>query len=234
MNHSATVLTASLVLLFSFFCCCCGGLGSGFDGFDQGVVENLLEGNLDDLVEEIEQASEPGGGDQESGEAVPVEEDEAVAPVEDVAEATEDEGSDDEAVAPAEEAVEAPEGEGSDDEVGEEFLEALEEHMEEGGDEPFTFGCDNPDIPMPPDIVGCVSIAGVTMYSTGMSEADVDKMYDDFFIDRGWEHFPQVVQEDVINAWTRDGMESYAILAFMAGEGEDGKNMVNVAVMGEQ
>jgi hypothetical protein len=81
---------------------------------------------------------------------------------------------------------------------------------------------------------GCVSVAGFTTYSTAMSEAEINKMYDDFFIGQGWEQFPQMIQEDVLNAWSYEDMQGYAVLTFGPGEGENGKNMVSIAVMGEK
>ncbi len=144
-----------------------------------------------------------------------------------------------EATAPAEEMVPPLEalptlaaGTASPDELAEDIMQSLLDQMEEGGDEPFTFGCEEATIPMPEDMVGCVSVAGFTTYSTAMEQAAIDKMYTDYFTGQGWKAFPEAIQGEVINAW-RNNEQGMAMLSFMPQQGEDGKNLISVGVIAE-
>lgn len=211
MNHNSTTLAVWLVLAGTFICCCCGGLGGNLGDLP------LLSGDIEEMVQDATGVN--------LKEIIPT-------PT-----PTPGPGTEDQAVeAPAGPAGETPETEappaGEDvSQEAEELLGALQEHMEEGGDTPFTFGCDNPSIPVPPDMTGCVSVAGFTTYSTAETPDAINKMYDDYFMGQGWEHFPQAIQEEVLNAWRKEGVQGYAILGVTPGAGEDGKNLVNLAVI---
>lgn len=238
MRQSTTLLASSLVFILSFICCCCGGLGGSFSNEQ---LQELIAGNLDSLmgeaaevdIEEIIGTPTPveEANDIEEGttEETPAEA-EAEAPTEAGSEVPTVDGAEEES---AEVAPVVPGVEGNEEEVAQEILEAIEEQLQQGGDEPFTFGCDDPNIPMPDDVEGCVSVAGFTTFSTAMSETEINQLYDDYFMKQGWEHFPQAMQEDVLNAWQKEGVQGYAFLSFTAGGGENGKNMVNLAIITE-
>jgi hypothetical protein len=232
MRQNTAFLTISLVFMLSFLCCCCGGLGGE-------QLQELMAGNLDTLMEEAADvqvdldelvgtptpAAEPGDVQEEAAEAAP-----EGAPAEESAEMPADE--------PGQEDLtdlipEVPDIEGDGEQAAQDILEAIEEQLAQEGDQPFSFGCDDPNIPMPNDVEGCVSVAGFTTYSTAMSEAEINQLYDDYFLSQGWEHFPEAIQEDVLNAWANEGVQGVALLSFTAGGGENGKNMVNLAVIAE-
>ena len=252
MKQSTAFLAMSLVFILSFVCCCCGGLGG-----DQ--LQELIGGNLDAFVEEAAEVqidleeivgtptpeAESGDVQEEAAETAPED-----APAEEAAEtAAEDVPAEDAAEVPADQSgqdeatdvipdieipdIEIPDVEGNEEETAQEILEAIEEQLAQEGDDPFSFGCDDPSIPIPADVEGCVSMAGFTTYSTAVSEAEINQLYDDYFLGQGWEHFPDVIQEDVVNAWTNDGGQGIALLSYTAGGGENGKNMVNLAVITE-
>jgi hypothetical protein len=247
MKQSTTFLMISLVFTLSFVCCCCGGLGGDFSSEQ---FQELLAGNLDTIMEEAAEIDveeiigtptpeeSPSDVDEDAAESESSS-DEAVAeaPAEAEAEAPAVEETEEESVEePAEIIPEIPgieDLEGNEEELALEILEALEEQLEEGGDEPFSFGCDDPNIPMPTDVEGCVSVAGFTTYSTAVSEAEINQLYDDYFLGQGWEHFPPAIQEDVLNAWQQKGTQGYAFVAFTPGGGENGKNMINLAIIAE-
>jgi len=233
MKQNTVFLTFSLVFALSFVCCCCGGLG----GSEQ--LQELLAGNLDTFVEEAAEvqvdlaeivgtptpAAEPGDVQEEAAEAVP-----EGAPAKETTEMPADESGQEDLT---DLIPEVPDVEGNEEQAAQEILEAIEEQLAQEGDAPFSFGCDDPTIPMPADVEGCISVAGFTTYSTAMSEAEINQLYDDYFLGQGWEHFSEAMQEDVLNAWQKEGVQGYAFLSFTPGGGENGKNMVNVAVIAE-
>ena len=232
MKQSTALLAMSLVFILSFACCCCGGLGG-----DQ--LQELMAGNLGAFMEEAVEVQmdlaeivgtptpeqEPGDVQEEAAEAAP-----EGAPAEEPAEIPADESGQEDL---ADLIPEIPEIEGNEEQAAQEILEAIEEQLAQEGDAPFSFGCDDPTIPMPADVEGCVSVAGFTTYSTAMGEAEIDQLYDDYFLDQGWEHFPDAIQADVLNAWVNEGTQGVALLSFIASGGENGKNMVNLAVITE-
>jgi hypothetical protein len=236
MKQNSAFMAMSLVFILSFACCCCGGLGG-----DQ--LQELLGGNLDAFVEEAVEVqmdlaeleemvgtptpeAEPGEVQEEAAEA---------APAEDTADMPADESGQEEStdLIPDLPDIEIPDIEGNEEQAAQEILEAIEEQLAQDGEEPFSFGCDDPSIPMPADVEGCVSVAGFTTYSTAMSDTEINQLYDDYFLGQGWEHFPDVIQEEVLNAWTNEATQGVALLSFTAGGGENGKNMVNLAVITE-
>jgi hypothetical protein len=232
MKQGTTFLAISLVFILSFACCCCGGLGGE-------QLQELMSGNLDAFVEEAVEVQvdlaeivgtptpvdQPGDVEEEAAEGLPEE-----TPAEEPTEMPGDESGQEDVT---DLIPELPGVEGNEEQVAQEILEAIEEQLEHGGDEPFSFGCDAPTIPMPADVEGCVSVAGFTTYSTAMNEAEISQLYDDYFLSQGWEHFPEAMQEDVLNAWQKEGVQGYAFLSFTAGGGENGKNLVNLAVIAE-
>lgn len=232
MKQSTALYAMSLVFILSFVCCCCGGLGG-----DQ--LQELMAGNLDAFMEEAVESQidlaeiigtptpvdQPGDIQEETAEGLP-----EGAPAEEPAEMPADESGQEDL---ADLIPELPEIEGNEEQAAQEILEAIEEQLAQEGDVPFSFGCDDPTIPMPADVEGCVSVAGFTTYSTAMSEAEINQLYDDYFLSQGWEHFSSAIQEDVLNAWVNEGTQGVALLSFTAGGGENGKNMVNLAVITE-
>ncbi len=209
-------LTTSLIFGTTFLCCCCGGLGGNF--FDEAQMQELLSGNIENIIEEsanldLDEILPTPTPVEESGEAVPAEE-----------------GASESSDA----AAEAPPDTDKVQEEADEIAESLLEHLEDGSDEPFTFGCDNPNIPMPADIEGCVSLLGSTTYSSEVGEDEINKMYDDYFTGQGWEEFPMMIREGVLNAWQRKGGQNFAVLVFVPGGGENGKNMVSITIVGEE
>ncbi|RME97684.1 MAG: hypothetical protein D6768_19070 [Chloroflexi bacterium] len=123
---------------------------------------------------------------------------------------------------------------GEAEELAGDILGAIQEHIEEGGDEPFSFGCENPTVPMPNDVTGCVSVGGFTTYSTAMSADELNKMYNNYFTGQGWKTYPALIQEEVINAWQGDNPGQLAFLSVDTGGGEGGKNLVTLGVTGAQ
>ncbi len=93
-------------------------------------------------------------------------------------------------------------------------------------------GCENVTVPMPDDKAGCVSMAGFTTYSTAKSQDEINKLYDAYFVGKGWDHFKPMIQGEVINAWSLNG--GYAFLTFVAKGGEGGKNLVSVGEVSGQ
>lgn len=226
-----SILVAS-VLVLAPICCCCGNWSGGFD---QAQLDELLGGNLETIIGEAAQVdlqevlgtptatpettapAESGGGEsptpQPEGETA----------------ATEPSG---EAEMPADQpTAESGNAQPTPTDQTQEMVESLLEHAQENSGEPFTFGCDNPTIPMPDDVEGCVSVGRFTTYSTALSEEEVNQMYDAYFTGEGWDHFQPMIQEDVINAWSSDG--GFAFLTFGAEQGENGKNLVSIGMVTE-
>jgi hypothetical protein len=229
MSRSAMLLVATLT--FSIMCCCGGIFGA--DGL-QGLIERNVEGVVEENVSETEEMQaeietrvvEVESGQGEAVEGTPAAEESQESIVE--GEQGEETGD----VPAVELPDDLPTVEGEAGELAEGLLGAIEEQLGEGGEELLDFGCDGATIPMPPDVAECVSVAGFTTYSTAMGEDDINQMYDDYFIEQGWEHFDQAIQEDITNAWAREAAQSYAILTFLEGEGEGGNNLVSIAVVG--
>lgn len=210
MHHSISSLTIYSALALFMTCCCCGGLTGGFDSVQ---FQNLLQGNLDNVLEEaIPQPELPPPPEEPALEEAQPEEQPP-------------------AELPAEESQAEPAPTEAVDEETAALQEAIEEHIAEGAEGAFTFGCDDPALPMPADAAGCVSIAGFTSYSTATGRDELNAMYDSYFIDKGWGHFDMMIDGDVINAWHNEADNSMAMLSFLEGGGENGQNQVTLGVL---
>lgn len=198
--------------------CCCG--------FGTSQIQELLAGNVADIVEESAGVNIEELQQIQEALATPT-----PTPAGESAQAA------DEAAGAAEEsssADAAPAGEAEAEELAGDILGAIQEHIEEGSDEPFSFGCENPTVPMPGDVTGCVSVGGFTTYSTNASVEELDKMYNDYFTGQGWKTYPALIQEEVINAWQGDNPGQLAFLSVETGGGEGGKNLATLGVTGAQ
>jgi hypothetical protein len=239
------------VLIPATICCCCGG--SWPLGDSTGVdFEQFMGGDFEKIVQQVTQSEElqqllgtptPAQTPEQSAQPAPAEEAapaQESAPAEEAAPAQEsapaEEAAPAQESAPAENAAPAPDTPPTEavppDQMADDIVQSLLDHMEEGGGAPFTFGCEGASLPMPEDVEGCVSVAGFTNYSTALSQEEVDKMYTDYFTGQGWKRFPDIIQGEVINAWSND-KQGMAMLSFVPGEGEGGKNLVSVGVLAE-
>lgn len=238
-QHSG-ILAMALVFVVSS-CCCCGNLfdTTQLEGLLGGDVEQILEEQMPDVAELLEPTAT--SGEAEEGEPAPLEEavqaaEEAEAAAE-AAQATAQAAADIvESGEPAPPASDMPDLSELPDDLEQELeglLGEIEDQLGEGQISNMNFDCNDVKFPLPDDMTECVSVAGFTSISTNMGEANVDKMYDDYFTGLGWEQFPMMMQDgEVLNAWQSPDQQQYALLTFLPGEGLDGANMIGLAVIG--
>jgi len=240
-QHSG-ILAMALVFVVSS-CCCCGGFDTTqIEGLLGGDVEQMLEEQMPDVAELLEPTAT--AGQAEAGE--PASPEEAVQAAEEAEAAAGAAQATAQAAAEAVESGEPPAPPASDvpdlselpNDLEQELdglLGELEDQLGEGQIPDMNFDCNDVNFPLPDDMTECVSVAGFTSISTNMGQAEVDKLYDDYFMGLGWEHFPMMVQQgEVLNAWQSPDQQQYALLTFLPGEGLDGTNMIGLAMVGSQ